>query len=136
MREESNLSTSRMSRASRATVCGAGGRFITLLAFHDTGRQENEQLLFRYGLGFLLEKPSQNRHAREIRDTRHAVVWVSIKTPPITMVSPSRIMTWVLASRRSMLGPAGLLRAPTAFLVARTFIMICLPISLGSREVI
>ncbi len=28
------------------------------LALHDSGRQEDEQFLFRYGLGFLLEKPS------------------------------------------------------------------------------
>src|SRR5689334_12616688 len=62
--------------------------------------------------------------------------WVSTKTPPITMVSPSRTSTWVLASRRSILGPAGLLLAPTAFRVARTRNRIRLASSLGSREVI
>ena len=45
----------------------------SLLALHDTGRQEDEQFLFRYILGFLLEEPSQNRHAREIRDARYVV---------------------------------------------------------------
>ena len=52
------------------------------------------------------------------------------------MVSPSRTRIWVVASRLSILGPAGLLRAPTALRVALTFIMICFPSSLGSREVI
>ena len=30
----------------------------SLLALHDSGRQEDEQLLFRYRLGLLLEEPS------------------------------------------------------------------------------
>ena len=30
----------------------------SLLALHDTGRQEDEQFLFRYRLGLLLEEPS------------------------------------------------------------------------------
>jgi hypothetical protein len=49
------------------------GLEATLQILHDTGRQEDEQLLFRYRLGLLLEEPSQNRHARKIGDTSHAV---------------------------------------------------------------
>src|SRR5688572_28122907 len=44
------------------------------LALHNTGCQEYEQLLFRDRFGFLLEKPTKNRHSREIRDTNHTVV--------------------------------------------------------------
>src|SRR5882762_2187694 len=53
----------------------------SLLALHDSGRQEDEQLLFRYRLGLLLEEPSQNRHAREIGDASHAVVLRIDKDP-------------------------------------------------------
>src|SRR6266581_2965911 len=52
-----------------------------LLALHDTGRQEDEQFLFRYSLGLLFEEPSQNRHAREIGDTKHGVALRIDKDP-------------------------------------------------------
>ena len=51
------------------------------LALHDIGRQEDEQFLFRYRLGLLLEEPSQNRHAREIGNARHGVALRIDKDP-------------------------------------------------------
>src|SRR4029077_3113568 len=47
--------------------------FWQLHGFHDIGRQEDEQLLFRHILGFLLEKPSQDRHSREIGDANDGI---------------------------------------------------------------
>ncbi len=54
---------------------------ILLAGLDNRRRQEDEQLLFRYRLGLLLEEPSQNRHAREIGDTSYAVVLRIDKDP-------------------------------------------------------